>query len=233
MTASPAAANAPLSRRQAIGGGVGVAALAVTSARWLADACVAGDAPAGGARAALDIAGADPEARAAMAKPVGDVIVAAKALAGGIGSVGVGLAAAEGALAPLRDGVARTEMLLGQLEAALADIGLGIGQDRDEALAALQAQEPDMRHVIALLLETLSAVRDGLLGPLRASWLPDDGAATPAAGIEAGLFDPLHRRVLEPGAALVAAAGSLATAWRGHEPPAGDDAAAAEVGDDG
>lgn len=207
----PGDADAPpalLSRRQAIGGGIGLAAVAAASARWLADTCVAGErseggAPAASAAGAVPGAAPDGAARARLAAPVGDVIDAAKVLSAGLTVVAGGLAAAEGALAPLRDGVARSETLLAQLEAALADLGVDV-----------EAQAPAVRHLFALLSETIEAVRDGLLEPLRASWLPDDGSAAPAVGIEAGLFDPLHRRVLEPGAALVAAAAALSQAWR-------------------
>lgn len=185
------------------------------------------------ARAALD----------ALAPSLGNAVDTAKGLAGGLDRVAAGLAAAEGALAPLRDGAARAETVLAQLAAALArvaeaapgpgDVPLLPGGLADEAQAAaeriggwlaeaagalpfgvgdgLRARLEAVRQVIALVPETLAAVDSALLGPLRAQWLPADGA--PGAGIEAGLFEPLHDGVLDSGFALVAAAAELA-AWR-------------------
>ncbi|MCC7019987.1 MAG: hypothetical protein IT332_09545 [Ardenticatenales bacterium] len=99
---------------------------------------------------------------------------------------------------------AAAERIGGWLAEAAGVLPFGVGD-------GLRARLEAVRQVIALVPETLAAVDGALLGPLRAQWLPADGA--PGIGIEAGLFEPLHDGVLDNGLALVAAAAELA-AWR-------------------
>lgn len=252
----PAAAVPPsagaLSRRQAVGGGLGLAVLALATARWLAGACdaapdqAAGDGD-GGDQGAAAGGGAGP--LAPLAAPIAAVVAAAKALAAGLAAADAQLAAAEGALPPLRDGAARVETLLPQLEAAVADLvaAAGAAPPADAraradavgaALADLVARRPfgrdaaaageleAVRRVVVLVPALLDAVGTAFIDPLRAAWLPAAGQGAAADGGLAALFDTLHRRVLEPGRTVAAAAGDLAAAWRAVDAAAGDGAAA-------
>ncbi len=99
---------------------------------------------------------------------------------------------------------AAAERIGGWLAEAAGALPFGVGD-------GLRARLEAVRQVIVLVPETLAAVDGALLGPLRAQWLPADGA--PGIGIESGLFEPLHDGVLDNGLALVAAAAELA-AWR-------------------
>ena len=102
------------------------------------------------------------------------------------------------------DAQAAAERIGGWLAEAGGALPFGVGD-------GLRARLEAVRQVIALVPETLTAVDGALLGPLRAQWLPADGA--PGVGIEAGLFGPLHDGVLDNGLALVAVAAELA-GWR-------------------